>query len=73
MSRPWAVWDNDVLTAEWATVEVRNECSAMKPGIFMDVEVRNCRSIENGLFVDAVDWIKQRHFCGQQVTDLVHG
>ena len=29
----------------------------MKPGIFMDVEVRNCRSIENGLFVDAVDWI----------------
>ena len=32
--------------------------SAMKPGIFMDVEVRNWRlSIENGLFVDAVDWI----------------
>ena len=35
----------------------RNECLSMKPGIFMDVEVRNCRSIENGLFVDAVDWI----------------
>ena len=90
MSRPWAVWDNDVLTAEWATAEVRNEwssmkttyilvevcfcCSSIKPGIFMDVEVRNWRlSIENGLFVDAVDWIKQRHFCCQQVTDLVHG
>ena len=40
MSRLWDVWDNDVLTAEWATAEVRNECSAMKPGIFMDVEVR---------------------------------
>ena len=40
----------------------------------MDVEVRNWRSsIGNGLFVDAVDWIKQRLFCGQQVTDLVHG
>ena len=41
MSRPWDVWGNDVLTAEWATVEVRNECSVMKPGIFMDVEIRN--------------------------------
>ena len=46
----------------------------MKPGIFMDVEIQNRRlSIDNGLFVDAVDWIKQRLFCGQQVTDLVHG
>ena len=31
--------------------------SAMKQGIFMDVEVRNWRlSIDNDLFVDAVDW-----------------
>ena len=37
--------------------------SSMKPGIFMEVEVRNWRlSIENGLFVDAVDWIKQRFY-----------
>ena len=58
MWRPWAVWGNDVLTAEWATAEVRNEWSSMKPGIFMDVEVQNWRlSIDNGLFVDAVDWI----------------
>ena len=41
MSRPWDVWGNDVLTAEWATAEVRNEWSSMKPGIFMDVEIRN--------------------------------
>ncbi len=30
----------------------------MKPGIFMDVDIQNWRlSIDNGLFVDAVDWI----------------
>lgn len=52
------MWGNDVLTAEWATVEVWNEWSAMKSGIFMDVEIQNRRlSIDNGLFVDAVDWI----------------
>ena len=39
-------------------IEVCFCCSSMKPGIFMEVEVRNWRlSIENGLFVDAVDWI----------------